>query len=81
MSPHTTRSYLDALQQTFMVRVLQPWHENLGKRLVKSPKIYLRDCGLFHALQGIQDRACGNSPAPQFCREPSGARTRRSAAE
>jgi predicted AAA+ superfamily ATPase len=55
VSPHTTRSYLDALQQTFMVRVLQPWHENLGKRLVKTPKIYLRDSGLFHALQGIQD--------------------------
>ncbi len=53
VSPHTTRKYLDALQQTCMVRVLQPWHENLGKRLVKSPKIYLRDSGLFHALQGI----------------------------
>jgi predicted AAA+ superfamily ATPase len=55
VSPHTTRKYLDALEQTFMVRTLQPWHENLGKRLVKSPKIYLRDSGLFHALQGIQD--------------------------
>jgi predicted AAA+ superfamily ATPase len=55
VSPHTTRKYLDALQQTYMVRVLQPWHENLGKRIVKSPKIYLRDSGLFHALQGIQD--------------------------
>lgn len=55
VSPHTTRKYLDALQQTYMVRVLQPWHENLGKRLVKSPKIYLRDSGLFHALQGIHD--------------------------
>ncbi|MBL8751772.1 MAG: ATP-binding protein [Planctomycetes bacterium] len=54
VSPHTTRKYLDALEQTFMVRVLQPWHDNLGKRLVKSPKIYLRDSGLFHALQGIQ---------------------------
>lgn len=56
ISPHTTRKYLDALEQTFMVRTLQPWHENLGKRLVKSPKIYLRDSGLFHALQGIQDQ-------------------------
>lgn len=55
ISPHTTRKYLDALEQTFMVRTLQPWHANLGKRLVKSPKIYLRDSGLFHALQGIQD--------------------------
>ncbi|MCA8965057.1 MAG: ATP-binding protein [Planctomycetes bacterium] len=57
VSPHTTRKYLDALEQTFMVRVLQPWHENLGKRLVKSPKIYLRDSGLFHALQGVQDHS------------------------
>jgi predicted AAA+ superfamily ATPase len=36
-----------------MVRRLLPWHANLGKRLVKSPKIYLRDSGIFHALQGI----------------------------
>lgn len=57
VSPHTTRKYLDALEQTFMVRVLQPWHENLGKRLVKSPKIYLRDSGLFHALQGVADHS------------------------
>ncbi len=55
VSPHTTRKYLDALEQTFMVRTLQPWHENVGKRLVKSPKIWLRDSGLFHSLQGIQD--------------------------
>lgn len=42
VSPHTTRKYLDALEQTFMFRTLQPWHENLGKRLVESPKVYLR---------------------------------------
>jgi len=53
VSPTTARNYLDALEQTFMVRRLQPWHENLGKRLVRSPKIYLRDSGIFHALQGI----------------------------
>ncbi|MBK9419116.1 MAG: ATP-binding protein [Flavobacteriales bacterium] len=56
VSPHTTRSYLDALEQTYMVRTLQPWYVNLGKRLVKSPKIYLRDSGIFHNLQGIRDR-------------------------
>lgn len=56
VSPHTTRSYLDALEQTYMVRTLQPWYVNLGKRLVKSPKIYLRDSGIFHSLQGIHDR-------------------------
>ncbi len=53
VSPHTARKYLDALEQTYMIRRLQPWFENVGKRLVKSPKIYLRDSGLFHALQGI----------------------------
>jgi len=53
IAPNTARSYLDALEQTFMVRRLQPWHNNLGKRLVKSPKIYFRDSGLFHTLQGI----------------------------
>lgn len=53
VAPNTARSHLDALEQTFMVRRLQPWHANLGKRLVKTPKIYFRDSGLFHALQGI----------------------------
>ena len=50
---NTARSYLDALAQTFMVRQLQPWHENIGKRQVKSPKLYFRDSGIFHRLQGI----------------------------
>ncbi len=53
VAPNTARSYLDALSQTFMVRQLQPWHENIGKRQVKSPKLYLRDSGIFHRLQGI----------------------------
>lgn len=55
VSPHTTHSYLDALEQTYMVRTLQPWYVNLGKRLVKSPRIHLRDSGVFHTLQGIHD--------------------------
>lgn len=46
----TVRSYLDILTGTYMVRQLQPWHENLGKRQVKSPKIYIRDTGLLHSL-------------------------------
>ncbi len=50
----TVRRYLDYLTQTFMVRQLQPWHENLGKRQVKSPKIYFRDTGLLHALMGVR---------------------------
>lgn len=50
----TVRRYLDYLTQTFMVRQLQPWHENLGKRQVKAPKIYFRDTGLLHALMGVK---------------------------
>ena len=49
----TTRRYLDLLTNLFMVRQLQPWHENLGKRQVKSPKIFIRDSGLLHLLLGI----------------------------
>jgi predicted AAA+ superfamily ATPase len=52
-SVNTVRSYLDALCETYMVRRLQPWFENIGKRIVKSPKIYIRDSGLFHSLQRI----------------------------
>jgi predicted AAA+ superfamily ATPase len=55
VSHHTARAYLDALEQTFMVRRILPWHANLGKRLVKSPKLYFRDTGLLHALLGIHD--------------------------
>ncbi len=45
--------YRDLLAGTFMVRVLPPWFENLGKRLVKSPKVYLRDSGILHHFLGI----------------------------
>lgn len=53
LAVNTVRSYLDALCETYMVRRLQPWFENVGKRIVKSPKIYIRDSGLFHSLQRI----------------------------
>jgi hypothetical protein len=49
----TARRYLDLLTRLFMVRQLQPWHENLKKRQVKAPKVYLRDSGLLHALLGL----------------------------
>jgi predicted AAA+ superfamily ATPase len=49
-SEPTMRKYLDLLSSTFMVRQLAPWHENLGKRQVKAPKVYLRDSGLLHCL-------------------------------
>lgn len=51
---HTVRKYLDILTGTFMVRELQPWFENIGKRQVKSPKVYIRDSGLLHTLLNIQ---------------------------
>jgi len=54
---HTTiRRYLDILTGTFMIRQLQPWFENIGKRQVKSPKIYFRDSGILHSLLGISNR-------------------------
>ena len=53
VSEPTVRRYLDTLTQTLMVRQLQPWHENIGKRQVKSPKIYFRDTGLLHTLMGV----------------------------
>lgn len=53
LSDKTVRSYLDILTGTFMIRQLQPWFENLGKRQVKSPKIYFRDTGLLHSLLDV----------------------------
>jgi uncharacterized protein len=50
----TVRRYLDILAQTFLVRVLKPWHENISKRQVKSPKVYVRDSGVLHALLDIE---------------------------
>jgi predicted AAA+ superfamily ATPase len=49
----TVRRYLDLLTGVFMVRQLAPWFENLGKRQVKAPKVYIRDSGLLHALLGV----------------------------
>lgn len=56
-SEPTARRYLDILSGTFMVRQLPPWFENLKKRQVRSPKVYVRDSGLFHALLGIASTA------------------------
>ena len=55
---HTTvRRYLDLLTSVFMVRQLQPWHENISKRQVRSPKVYIGDSGILHALLGLTSRA------------------------
>lgn len=53
----TVRRYLDLLEGVFMVRQLPPWHENLKKRQVRSPKVYFRDSGVLHQLLGIRGQA------------------------
>jgi predicted AAA+ superfamily ATPase len=53
VSESTTRRYLDLMSGVFMLRQLQPWHENLAKRQVKAPKVYFRDSGLLHGLLGL----------------------------
>jgi predicted AAA+ superfamily ATPase len=52
----TVRRYLDLLAATFVIRILRPWHENLKKRQVRSPKVYLADSGLLHTLLGVETR-------------------------
>jgi uncharacterized protein len=54
-SDKTVASYLDTLTETWMVRRLQPWFENVGKRQVKAPKLYLRDSGILHSLLVLAD--------------------------
>ena len=56
LADHTVRRWLDVLAATFMVRVLPPFFENIGKRQVKAPKVYVADTGLLHALLGIRTR-------------------------
>lgn len=56
LSDKTVRAWLDILTGTFMVRQLQPWFENIGKRQVKAPKIFVRDSGLLHSLLSLPDR-------------------------
>ena len=56
ISESTVRRYLDLMTGVFTVRQLPPWFENLGKRQVKAPKVYIRDSGLLHALLGIGSR-------------------------
>jgi predicted AAA+ superfamily ATPase len=53
LSYHTVNSYLDYLDQVYMIRKLQPYSTNIKKRLVKSPKIYWKDSGLLHSLMGV----------------------------
>lgn len=54
VSEPTVKRYLDILTGTYMVRQLQPWHENIKKRQVKAPKIYIRDSGILHSLLALK---------------------------
>lgn len=54
ISENTARNYMDLLQDLFMIRQLHPWFANLGKRQVKTPKVYFRDTGLLHYLLGVK---------------------------
>lgn len=53
---HTVRKYIDILVGTFMIRLLQPWFENISKRQVKSPKVYIRDVGLLNIFLNISNK-------------------------
>lgn len=55
ISSPTAGRYLDLLEQTFVLRTLRPFHANLRKRLVKSPKVYFRDSGILHAILGLRN--------------------------
>lgn len=56
LSYHTVNQYLDYLQNAYLIFVLRPFHANLRKRLVKSPKVFWRDSGLLHALLGVHSK-------------------------
>ena len=63
ISYHTVNDYLDVIEGHYLIRRLQPYYANIGKRLVKSPKIYIRDTGLLHYLLGIStERTLLESP-------------------
>ncbi len=55
VTPATANHYRDLLAGTYMIRILPPWHENLKKRQVKSPKVYLRDSGILHHFLRVED--------------------------
>lgn len=57
ISDVTVRRYIDILEGTFMIRLLMPWYNNTSKRLIKSPKLYLTDSGIFHSLQTIESES------------------------
>lgn len=56
LAENTVKHYIQILEQTFMIRLLLPWHNNTKKRLVKSPKLYIRDSGIFHSLMNLENK-------------------------
>ena len=56
LSIHTVKKYVGFLEKAFLVRLIPPFHSNAKKRLVKSPKVYIRDSGIFHFLSGIESK-------------------------
>lgn len=63
ISEATVRRYLDVLESTYMIRILRPWAANTGKRLVKAPKVYVKDSGILHELLELRDAvAVSNHP-------------------
>lgn len=52
---NTVKNIIGYFENSFIVRLLQPWHMNVSKRIIKSPKVYIRDSGIFHALSGIEN--------------------------
>ena len=58
----TIRRYIQLLEGTFMIRQLQPWHENVSQRQVKSPKVYIRDSGVLHSLLSITNENYMSNP-------------------
>lgn len=57
LSPSAISNYLDIFEGALLIRRLQPYYANIRKRLVKSPKLYIRDTGLLHRLAGLTDEA------------------------
>ena len=62
LSSHTIQHYLDILSGTYMIYLQQPWFENISKRQVKSPKLFIRDTGLLHALLGLNEKQLVTHP-------------------
>ena len=62
LSSHTIQYYLEILSGTYMIELQQPWHENISKRQVKSPKLFIRDTGLLHTLLGMNEKQIATHP-------------------